>query len=118
MFTTLPTPASDFLYGAGGTDATCITQGFFIQLGTIASYINVSLAFFYLMKIKYDWSDDRLKSKRVFLFAIPIFIGMAFAFAGKMFDMLTTCTYHKIAKYSLFVHKRNPLLRQYDAVVQ
>ena len=108
MFTTLPTPASDFLYGAGGTDATCITQGFFIQLGTIASYINVSLAFFYLMKIKYDWSDDRLKSKRVFLFAIPIFIGMAFAFAGKMFDMLTTCTYHKIAKYSLLFTKGIP----------
>jgi len=51
------------------------------------------------MKIKYDWSDDRLKSKRVFLFAIPIFIGMAFAFAGIPYygNMMLWC--NNTAKY-------------------
>lgn len=82
--TTLPTPKSDMLYGAQGNELTCTTQAFFIQIGTIACLLNVSLAMYFLLMNKYQWTEDRLKSKhcRFFLFFPPIFIGLLFAFVG------------------------------------
>eukprot|EP00956_Cyclotella_meneghiniana_P046042 scaffold396303_cov63-Cyclotella_meneghiniana.AAC.1 len=50
-FTTLPTPTDDYLYGSQGNDATCTAQGFFIQVGTVAAYMNVSLSFYYYLAI-------------------------------------------------------------------
>ncbi|KAL3798970.1 hypothetical protein HJC23_005109 [Cyclotella cryptica] len=82
MFTTLPIPASYFIYEGRGNDGTCVAQGFFIQLGTVAGYMNVSLASYYLLRIKYGWSELKLASKRVYLFVPPILVGLSFAFAG------------------------------------
>ncbi|KAL7474041.1 hypothetical protein ACHAW6_000039, partial [Cyclotella cf. meneghiniana] len=61
--TTLPTPESDELYGAKGNTKSCTAQGFFIQIGTIACFLNVSLALYYLLTIKYGWTEERLKRK-------------------------------------------------------
>ncbi|KAL7481590.1 hypothetical protein ACHAW6_007268 [Cyclotella cf. meneghiniana] len=82
--TTLPTPASDELFGAKGNAQTCITQGFFIQIGTTACFLNVSLAFYYLLTIKYGLTEERLKRDRAgyFLFIPPIAVGLVYAFAG------------------------------------
>eukprot|EP00804_Cyclotella_cryptica_P010052 CCRYP_020493-RB/>CCRYP_020493-RB protein AED:0.05 eAED:0.05 QI:45/1/1/1/0.75/0.8/5/445/885 len=82
--TTLPTPQSDHLFGAQGNEQSCTAQGFFIQVGTIACFLNVSLAVYYLLTIKYGWTEERLKKKHVlgFLFAPPIVIGLVFAFVG------------------------------------
>ncbi|KAL7480216.1 hypothetical protein ACHAW6_005909, partial [Cyclotella cf. meneghiniana] len=82
--TTLPTPESDHLLGAKGDEQTCTAQGFFIQIGTIACLLNVSLALYYLLTIKYGWTEERFKRKHVegFLFAPPIVIGLVFAFVG------------------------------------
>lgn len=44
--------------------------------------VNVSLAFYYLLVIKYGWSEIRLKRIRWALFLVPILIGLAFAFAS------------------------------------
>lgn len=82
MFTTLPIPSYYFIYEGHGNKKTCIAQGFFIQLGTIAGYMNVSLAIYYLLKIKYGWSELKSKKKRVYLFISPIVVGLTFAFAG------------------------------------
>mmetsp|Transcript_16015 Transcript_16015/g.34843 ORF Transcript_16015/g.34843 Transcript_16015/m.34843 type:complete len:900 (-) Transcript_16015:27-2726(-) len=83
--TTLPIPA-DYgfgpIYGAKGTSATCTAQGYFIQLGSTAAYMNTSLAFYYLLVIKYGWSEIRIKRIRWALFLVPILIGLAFAFAS------------------------------------
>lgn len=83
-FTSLPTPKEDYIYGAQGSKASCTAQGFFIQIGTVALYANVSIAFYYLMIIKYSWREERLKKSWVYpaLFAVPLFIGFVFAFAG------------------------------------
>lgn len=83
-FTTLPTPADDFLYGSNGNENTCTTQGFFIQMGTISSYINVSLSFYYLLTIRYGWREKQLRDTRVYhmLFLAPMTIGLIFAFVG------------------------------------
>jgi hypothetical protein len=80
----MPTPASDELFGAKGNEKTCTAQGFFIQIGTIACFLNVSLALYYLLTIKYGWTEERLKRKRAgyFLFIPPIAVGLAYAFVG------------------------------------
>ena len=81
-FTSLPMPESDYIYGSRGNQNTCIAQGFFIQIGTIACFMNVSLAFYYLLTVKYGWNEDKLKKKRVLFFAPPILVGLAFAFGS------------------------------------
>jgi hypothetical protein len=82
--TTLPTPQSDELYGARGNEQTCKAQGFFIQIGTIACFLNVSLAAYYLLTIRYGWTEEKLKRMRVacLLFLPPIIIGLVYAFVG------------------------------------
>ena len=84
-FTTFPIPEDhDYgpIYGAKGNDASCTTQGFFIQMGTISAYMNVSLAVYYLLVIKYGWDERRMKKIQWALFLCPILVGFAFAFAG------------------------------------
>ena len=86
--TSLPTPASDYIYGAKGNDAFCSAQGFFIQIGAIASYMNESLAVYYLLQIKYGWNERRFTNLRAYFFVIPIVVGLIFAFAG---ETITLC---------------------------
>ncbi|KAL7477448.1 hypothetical protein ACHAW6_003255 [Cyclotella cf. meneghiniana] len=82
--TTLPTPEADEMYGARGNKQSCTAQGFFIQIGTIACFLNVSLALYYLLTIKYGWSEGKLKRNHAayFLFIPPIAIGLVYAFVG------------------------------------
>ena len=82
-FTTLPTPTDDYLYGSQGNDATCTAQGFFIQVGTVAAYMNVSLSFYYYLAITKGMNEERLRSYRLCFFLCPVVLGLAFAFAGK-----------------------------------
>mmetsp|Transcript_12998 Transcript_12998/g.25311 ORF Transcript_12998/g.25311 Transcript_12998/m.25311 type:complete len:832 (+) Transcript_12998:115-2610(+) len=81
-FTTLPTPDSDYLYGSKGNKKTCLAQGFFIQIGTIACFLNVSISMYYLLTIKYGWKHEKLNRKRAWFFFPPIVIGLVFAFVG------------------------------------
>ena len=83
-FTTLPTPKEDYLYGSNGTKATCTLQGFFIQMGTIACLLGVSLAVYYSLAIKQGWSEDKMKRMHLmqYLLTPAILIGLAFSCAG------------------------------------
>ena len=83
-FTSLPTPEEDYIHGAVGNEASCTAQGFFIQIGTISLYINVSIAFYYLLIIRFSWRERKLKLSWFYymLFIVPILIGAIFAFAG------------------------------------
>jgi len=83
-FTSYPTPEEDYIYGARGNGVSCSIQGFFIQIGTISLYLNVSIAFYYLLIIQCSWREHRLKKSWVYymLFAVPVLIGSIFAFAG------------------------------------
>jgi hypothetical protein len=91
--TSLPLPAEDYIYGSQGNAASCKAQGFFIQLGTIASYMNVSLSVYYLLMIKYAWPESKIKKWKTPLFACPILVGTIFAFAGLPFydNMILFC---------------------------
>jgi len=83
-FASLPIPKEDYILGAKGNTASCKAQGFFIQLGTTSLYINVSIAFYYLLIIQFSWRERRLRKSRVYylLYAVPITIGAIFAFAA------------------------------------
>jgi len=81
-FTTLPIYQEDFVYGALGNKQTCIAQGYFIQIGTISALLNVSLSMYYLGRLKYSWSRHEMKKIKIFLFAVPILVGLVFAGAG------------------------------------
>mmetsp|Transcript_1064 Transcript_1064/g.2433 ORF Transcript_1064/g.2433 Transcript_1064/m.2433 type:complete len:872 (+) Transcript_1064:90-2705(+) len=84
LFTSLPTPEEDYIYGAKGNAASCIAQGFFIQVGTISLYMNVSIAFYYYLVIIKSWREVQLKKPCVYypLFVSPVVVGAIFAFAG------------------------------------
>jgi len=92
-FTSLPMPADDYIVGSKGNTATCIAQGFFIQIGTISCYINVSLSVYYLLVIKMGKREQQMKKYRMWLFVCPITVGLAFAFAGIPFydNMILWC---------------------------
>lgn len=92
-FTSLPIPTDYYFQGAQGNEATCVAQGFFIQLGTVACYTNVSLAFYYLLIIRHGWTESRINKIRTWLFACPLLVGVIFAFAGIPFydNMLLWC---------------------------
>ncbi len=80
-------PESDELYGAKGNTKSCKAQAFFIQIGTIACFLNVSLSLYYLLSIKYGWAEEKLKRRHdtCVLVIPPIVIGLVFAFAGLPF---------------------------------
>lgn len=92
-FTSLPIPTDYYFQGSRGNEASCTAQGFFIQVGTVACYTNVSLAFYYYFVIRMGWTETRLKRIRVWFFACPIVVGLTFAFAGIPFydNMLLWC---------------------------
>jgi hypothetical protein len=94
-FTTLPIPQEDYIYGSNGNDSTCKAQGFFIQMGTIACLLGVSLAFYYNFVIKHGWRMTWMDRNHInyYLLLPPIAIGLAFACAGILFydNVLVWC---------------------------
>ena len=84
-FTSAPIPTEYYYQGSIGNGATCTAQGFFIQVGTVAAYCNVSLAFYYYLLITKGMNESRIRPYRLWFFICPIVLGMAFAFAGKFF---------------------------------
>jgi hypothetical protein len=84
LFTTLPTPKDDYIYGSQGTNATCTVQGFMIQMGTVACLLGASLAAYYNVTIKEGWSEAKMKTNHLIYYLLipPIVIGLSFAFAG------------------------------------
>jgi len=63
FLTTWPIPYGlPFAWGAAGNTSTCAFQGFIIQIGWMATPLfNIAMAVFYLLMIKYSWTDEKLK---------------------------------------------------------
>ena len=99
--TTLPIPTEYQIEGSKGNAATCTAQGFFIQMGTISAFINVSLAVYYYFLIKLRWTDSMIEGIRRWLFLCPITVGLIFAFAGIPFYDMVRCP-ATFFLYSLF----------------
>lgn len=66
-------------YQAHGNHATCLLQGFMIQLGETSVFYNLLLAVYFLLLIKYNWKERRFRQYRNY-FHLPILaIGVALA---------------------------------------
>ena len=78
-----------YIEGAKGNEASCTSQGFFIQVGTTSAFLNVSLAIYYYRIIRLGQTETRIKRTRIWLFLCPIIVGLTFAFAGiPFYDMV------------------------------
>lgn len=69
---------SPYHYGAVGTQGTCTAQGWGIQYGIMTtSTYNVMLAIHYLLTIRWNFSERRLKSKvEPYMLIIPPLVGL------------------------------------------
>jgi hypothetical protein len=76
---TWPIPrGTEGVFGASGTTQTCTAQGFFLQLGLAVPVYNASLSIYYLLKIKYNVSDDVLRLRvEPYLHAVSIVFPLA-----------------------------------------
>lgn len=71
-----------YVLGAAGTEATCKTQAFFIQLGFTSVFYNVSLAAYYVLVVAYGWKEFQLRPLRRYLHGIPLLVGLGLAAGG------------------------------------
>jgi len=66
-----PEETTDYVWGARGTTGTCTLQGFLVQLGHVATPMyNLVLAWFYLLMVRYNWSDARLRKSERWVHAV------------------------------------------------
>lgn len=80
--TSLPAPKEDYIYGSLGSSETCTAQGFFIQIGTISAFMNVSSSVYLFLVVKLGWRERKIKKIKVWLFVCPISVGLVLAFLG------------------------------------
>ena len=71
LMATLPVPRDlDGVWGAVGNDATCVAQGFVMQLGGSACFVyNATLTLYFLLVVKYRLREEVLK-KREWIFHV------------------------------------------------
>jgi len=83
FFSTWPIPSDTQgpMWGAVGTTGTCTAQGFFVQLGILSPLYNVALSLYYLLLIKYNWSEERLRSIQLPIHAAILTFSFGTAFA-------------------------------------
>ena len=67
---------------ATGNQASCNYQGFMLQLAISAPLYNCSLALYYLLVIKYSWTNERLLQIERYVHAFIITFGLSTAIAG------------------------------------
>lgn len=84
-FASAPIDSKYDIVGARGNEATCTTQGFFIQLGFTSIFFNVSLALHYYLVIVRGWREFDLRNYAHHLIATPVLIGFGLALGGLPF---------------------------------
>ena len=72
MMGTVAVPVeSGYLY-ARGNDTTCTIQGLMVQFVVASPYYNLSLSIYYLLVLKYQWTDRRIKRIEPLLHGVPM----------------------------------------------
>lgn len=74
---TLPVPASSGAVFGHGNTATCSAQGFFVQFSAASPVYIASLTTYFMLKIRYNVSDEVLSKRYEFWFhAIPVTVAV------------------------------------------
>ncbi|CAB9504878.1 expressed unknown protein [Seminavis robusta] len=79
---TWPMPTDSEAMFASGNFSTCVMQGFFIQFYVVSSFYSVSLAIYYTVVLRYNWSEDQVKKLEPYLHSIPLLWGFATGIIG------------------------------------
>ena len=92
LFTsTWPMPsATPNVWGASGTVASCEAVGFIEQAGVSATMYNGSLSIYYLLRVRYNWNQLRLKYVEIWLHSVPIIFGLATMIACLILDQFNS----------------------------
>ena len=77
FLSTWPIPEETGIWGASGNITTCDVAGFFNHAGNlIVPLYNASLATFYLLLLKYNWTDTQIRNKaEIYLHLVPLVVG-------------------------------------------
>lgn len=90
ILSTWPIPAgTQWVYLASGTTGTCTAQGFFNELGNLATPLyNASLCAYYALVIRDGWSEDQIRKKaEPFMHTIPTVVAALIALLGLPFKL-------------------------------
>lgn len=90
ILSTWPIPAdSTGVFLASGTTQTCIAQGFFNELGNLATPLyNASLCAYYVLVIRNGWAEDQIRQKaEPFMHFFPVAIAFTIAILGIPFTL-------------------------------
>jgi len=83
FLSTWPMPRDSGAWGAVGTVSSCDAAGFFFQFTAAAGPLyNVSLARYYYLILRHNWSDRRLKEVEIWFHIVPWMVGLITATAG------------------------------------
>ncbi len=85
-----PAEMNYYVWNARGNVTSCVTQGFFIVLGSSCGlFYNCALNFFYLAIIKYEKATDFVRNKmEPFLHIVPVVIGLSWSISLLIKDHL------------------------------
>jgi hypothetical protein len=87
ILSTLPIPKGYHIFAVGNI-ATCDAQGFVNTIcGFTATLYNCSLTTYYLVQLKYNWVNRRIKALEKWLHIVPWSVGLAFALYGLAFKL-------------------------------
>lgn len=68
---------------AKGNDMTCKAQGFFLQLSLASVTLNVFISWYYLLVIRYSWSEEKIKAKaEPWFYGVSLLLGFGTSIAG------------------------------------
>jgi len=90
ILSTWPIPeGSANVYLASGTTQTCTAQGFFNELGNLATPLyNASLCAYYVLVIRNSWAEDQIRSKaEPLMHIVPATIAFTIAILGIPFKL-------------------------------
>lgn len=79
-------------FGAVGTTATCTAQGFFLQFAIMAPLYNAALSLYYLLMIRYNWTEERLRKLRLPVHGTILLFGLGTSIAGLFLTLYNPAT--------------------------
>lgn len=83
----IPSETSN-VYAPLGTQGSCVTQGFFVQLGIATPIFNGMLSIYYLLMIRYGWKEKDIKKVELVFYLIPIIFALGTAFSALGLELL------------------------------
>jgi hypothetical protein len=79
---TWPIPRETGILWAVGTTQSCTAQGFFTQLGISSPLYNVSLSLYYVLAVRFNWKEERLRKVEPILHLGPWLWALGTSTAG------------------------------------